>query len=314
MDVRYRVVSLFSGCGGLDLGVLGGFTSLGKKYQKHKFDIVWANDFDKNACDTFRKNIGSHIVCGDIVELLKDKKEFLKLKDIDVVIGGFPCQDFSVAGKRMGAKTKRGKLYKSFVKAVDLLQPKIFLAENVKGLLSIGNGMFMEKIKNDFKSVGYNVEHKLFRVADFGVPQKRERVLMIGVRGGLDNFVFPKPSVKNWIPVGQVIADLEYVPEGLVHNHFWSKARKNKGQGNISINKNDIAPTMRAEHHGNIEYHWNKKRRLSAREVARIQSFPDDFIFLNSTSQAYRQIGNAVPPVMGWYIAMAIEKFLSKSS
>ena len=313
MSVQYRVVSLFSGCGGLDLGLLGGFTVFDKRYKKRKFDLVWANDFDKNACETFRKNIGNHIVCGDIVKLLGDKKEFSKLTDIDVVVGGFPCQDFSVAGKRMGTKTKRGKLYKSFIKAVDLLRPKVFLAENVRGILSLNDGKVMEKIIGDCEKIGYKVEYKLFHVADFGVPQNRERVLIVGTEKGGGSFIFPKPKNKDRVSVGQAIQDLEHLSEGAVPNHFWSKAKKNNGQGNTHIKKNRIAPTMRAEHHGNIEYHWNKKRRLSAREAARIQSFPDHFIFFPSTSQAYRQIGNAVPPVMGWYMAGAIEKFFQKS-
>ena len=313
MGSQYRVVSLFSGCGGLDLGILGGFTVFDKRYKKRNFDLVWANDFDKNACETFRKNIGSHIVCGDIVNILEDKKEFSKLTDIDVVVGGFPCQDFSVAGKRMGTKTKRGKLYKSFINVVDLLRPKVFLAENVRGILSLDNGKVIEKIISGFEKVGYDVTYKLFHVADFGVPQHRERVLIVGTEKGNGDFVFPESKNKDRVTVEQAIQDLEHLPEGTIPNHFWSKARKNKGQGNTHVKKNRIAPTMRAEHHGNIEYHWNKKRRLSAREVARIQSFPDQFIFLPSTSQAYRQIGNAVPPVMGWHMAGAIEKFFEKS-
>ena len=311
---KHRVVSLFSGCGGFDLGILGGFTVFGKKYKKHKFEIVWANDVDKNACETFRKNIGDHIVCDDIVKLLQDKEEFTKLDNIDVVVGGFPCQDFSFAGKRKGTQTKRGRLYKSFIKAVDLLRPKIFLVENVKGLLLMNNGAVIEKMKSDFEKVGYYVEYKLFHVADFGVPQNRERVLMVGVKNKNRNFIFPKPNTANRFSVGKAIEDLENIPEGMVENHFWSRARKNKGQGNTHVNKNSIAPTIRAEHHGNIEYHWNKKRRLSAREAARIQSFPDNFIFYPSTSQAYRQIGNAVPPIMGWHMANATKKFLKESA
>ncbi len=230
-----------------------------------------------------------------------------------MVIGGFPCQDFSIAGKRKGTQTKRGKLYKSFIEVVELLQPKIFLAENVKGILSIKSGSVIKKIISDFEKIGYKVEYKLFHVADFGIPQNRERVLMVGVKNGAGNFIFPKPKTKKRLSVGQVIQDLEHLPEGAIHNHFWSKARKNSGQGNTRINKNKIAPTMRAEHHGNIEYHWNKRRRLSAREAARIQSFPDNFIFYPSTSQAYRQIGNAVPPVMGWHMAKAMENFFERS-
>jgi DNA (cytosine-5)-methyltransferase 1 len=108
----------------------------------------------------------------------------------------------------------------------------------------------------------------------------------------------------------EAIGDLEYVDEGAEPNHYWSKAKKNKGQGNNAVRKNSPGPTMRAEHHGNIEFHWNETRRLSAREAARIQSFPDDFIFYPSTSSAYKQIGNAVPPVFAWFLAKGIERFL----
>jgi len=115
------------------------------------------------------------------------------------------------------------------------------------------------------------------------------------------------------LTLGEAIGDLENLKEGAIPNHFWSKAKKNNGQGNNSVVKNQPGPTMRAEHHGNIEFHWNCKRRLSAREAARIQSFPDDMIFYPSTSSAYKQIGNAVPPVFAWHLAKAIEKFLSQN-
>jgi len=150
--------------------------------------------------------------------------------------------------------------------------------------------------------------------ADYEVPQKRERVVIVGTKKDLlPKFKFPKPVLKkdHWISLSEAIGDLEEVTEGKEINHYWSKAKKNKGQGNNAVQKNSPGPTMRAEHHGNIEFHWNGKRRLSAREAARIQSFPDDFIFYPSTSSAYKQIGNAVPPVFAWFIAKEIDNFLS---
>jgi len=321
MSKKYSVVSLFSGCGGLDLGFVGDFNFLNKKYSKRNFDIIWSNDLDKNACLTYKKNLNTEIVCGDITKIISGNLPDLFSKPLpqktDIVLGGFPCQDFSVAEKRRGFNSKRGNLYKSMIEVIKKTKPTLFLAENVRGLLNINNGALIEIIKKDFEAIGYNVEYKLFHVADYGVPENRERVIIIGINKNkkLPPFKFPKPthSKENWIAVEKVISDLEKANEGEVANHYWSKAKYCPGtQGNSKINKNKIAPTMRAEHHGNIEYHWNGKRRLSAREAARIQTFPDNFIFVPSTSSAYKQIGNAVPPVFGWHLAKAIEDYLNK--
>lgn len=317
----YKVVSLFSGCGGLDLGFKGDFTALGKKYSKRKFDITWANDFDNKACQTFSINFNSPIVCGDITEVLKGNYPDINTKlpaSTEVVLGGFPCQDFSVAGKRKGFEGNRGRLYQSMVETVKKTRPAIFVAENVRGLLSMDDGKAIETIVKDFADLGYKVVYKLHHAADFGVPQNRERVVIVGTdqKRGLPEFKFPKPTHKkeNWVTLNEAISDLENKKEGDVPNHFWSKAKLFEGtQGNSVVSKDKISPTMRAEHHGNIEFHWNGKRRLSAREAARIQTFPDDFIFYPSTSSAYRQIGNAVPPVFGWNIAKAVEKYLDQN-
>lgn len=318
----YKVVSLFSGCGGLDLGFTGGFSFLGKTYDKRNFDLIWSNDIEKNACNTFEKNFSKPIVCGDIRDILDNKYPDIfspKIPEQAVVVtGGFPCQDFSLAGKRRGFNSSRGNLYKSMIEVVKRLRPAIFLAENVKGLLSMNDGKAIDTIKNDFAEIGYNVEYQLFHVADYGVPQNRERVIIVGTSKDkkLPPFTFPKPthSKSKWVTLGEVIADLENTEEGAISNHYWSKAKMFKGtQGNSVVSKNKIGPTMRAEHHGNIEWHWNEKRRLSAREAARIQTFPDNFIFYPSTSSAYKQIGNAVPPVFGWHLATAIERFLDNN-
>jgi DNA (cytosine-5)-methyltransferase 1 len=315
---NFSLLSLFTGCGGLDLGFLGGFTFLNKEYRKHDFEIAWANDIDGNACLTFRKNFQHGIICGDIRDIIKNNQMGMfdspLPKKIDIVIGGFPCQDFSHAGKRKGFEGKRGTLYQSMAEVIKKTQPKIFLAENVKGLLTMNNGEATKQIVKDFEKLGYNVSYELFLTADFEVPQKRERVVIVGTRKDiLPDFVFPKTvlSEKDWITVEKAIGDLENVNEGDFVNHFWSKAKKNKGQGNNPVSKNQPGPTMRAEHHGNIEFHWNEKRRLSAREAARIQSFPDNFVFYPSTSSAYKQIGNAVPPVFAWHLGEATQNFLN---
>lgn len=307
----YNIVSLFSGAGGLDLGFQGGFTFLDKKYKKNDFKIIWANDIDKSACQSFSTYFKHDIICQDIREILSSIGS--TTDDVDIVLGGFPCQDFSYAGKRKGLKSDRGNLYKSMCQVIQNTKPLLFLAENVKGILTINSGETIKQIIQEFSELGYYVQYKLLLSADYEVPQKRERVVIIGTKKeSLPPFVFPKPVLNSsqWITLGKSIGDLEHLVEGTIPNHYWSKAKKNNGQGNSSVSKNSIAPTIRAEHHGNIEFHWNEKRRLSAREVARIQSFPDDFIFYPSTSSAYKQIGNAVPPVLAWHLAKAIQQFL----
>lgn len=141
---KYTVASLFAGCGGLDLGFVGNFTSLGKKYKTNNFNIVWANDFDEHACVTYQKYFKHPIVCGDIIQILDNKKSSSLDKPIppkvDIVLGGFPCQDFSHAGKRKGFNSKRGLLYQSMMEVIRRTRPILFVAENVRGLLTMNNG------------------------------------------------------------------------------------------------------------------------------------------------------------------------------
>ncbi len=318
--MNYKILSLFSGCGGLDLGFQGGFRFLDNIFSKNTFKIIWSNDVDKNACQTYGHYFDHPIVCGDIREILKNNHTELFAspmpEDVDVVLGGFPCQDFSHSGKRMGFTRSRGTLYQAMSDVIVRTQPKIFLAENVKGLLTLNNGEAIKQIIQDFKAIGYHVSYKLLLTANFGVPQKRERVIIIGTRKDLlPKFDFSKMlnQETDWMSIRHAIGDLEDKDEGGANNHFWSKAKKNRGQGNNAVAKDSPAPTMRAEHHGNIEFHWNKKRRLSAREAARIQSFPDDLFFYPSTSSAYKQIGNAVPPVFAWHLAKAMSSFLNQN-
>lgn len=326
----YQVISLFSGCGGLDLGIEGDFTYLGHYYAKNPFKIIWANDINKRATETQKLNFKNiNIVCDDITSIIDGKqnnplnlqKDVSPLpKNADVIIGGFPCQDFSLAGKRQGLTVARGKLYQSMARVIEVVKPKVFLAENVKGLISWKNGLAIQTIVKDFSQLGYDVDFKLFNTADFGVPQIRERVIIVGVRKDLHKKIeWPKPTHSSndktllpWVTIRDAIQDLE---DDAIHqslpNHGYSKAKYYPGkQGNTITVATKPAPTMRAEHHGNIEFHYSLPRRLSAREAARIQSFPDNFIFLQSTSDAYRQIGNAVAPVFAWHMAQMLKTIL----
>ena len=330
---KFKVVSLFTGAGGLDLGLKGGFTSVGESYEHNPFDIIWANELNRKACDTLELNFpDTQVVCGDISKIAKVNQEQeqnvelfehnVEIPSADVVVGGFPCQDFSLAGKRQGLTVQRGQLYLSMAKVIENVKPKVFLAENVKGLLSWEGGLGIKTMVEDFAKIGYKVSYRLLNTADYGVPQKRERVIILGVREDIDaDIVWPEPThssdpestgLKPWVTLKDAIGDLE---DDKVHfclpNSGYSKAKLFPGrQGNTKTKADYPGPTMRAEHHGNIEFHYGLDRRLSAREAARIQSFPDDFVFLRSTSDAYRQVGNAVAPVFGWHLAKALQKML----
>lgn len=178
---KYRVISLFSGAGGMDLG----FINAG-------FDIVWANDFFKEAVESYKKNVDDRIVYGDITQI--DSSEMPD--EIDLVIGGFPCQGFSVANNKRSMKDERNFLYKEMLRVIRDKKPKFFVAENVKGILSMKKGKVIEMIKKDFRSLGYEVEARLLNAAEYGVPQARERVVIIGNRIGVKN-PYPKPT--HWV-------------------------------------------------------------------------------------------------------------------
>ncbi len=340
---NWSVISLFSGCGGMDIGFEGGFKFLNKYYNSDRtelnksFEIVLANDIFKDACNDYRNYFKQktgktpNVINRDIAEFLDEvelrpQNERIKIfpETCDVVIGGFPCQDFSVAGKRKGLKSDRGKLYLQMKRVIEMTSPKIFIAENVKGLTNLGGAL--QKIKDDFANTGtgYYITHKLHMAADFGVPQTRERVFICGIRKDLDpeHFNFPLEThsmepddtgLLPWVTSNEAIGDLIEKPK-FTNQHQYSKA-KNYGahlQGNKPIKRDYPSPTIRAEHHGNIEFHYSLERRLSIRECARIQTFPDDYEFISSASKAYKEIGNAVPPVLGWHIAQSVANALAK--
>lgn len=306
LNAMFSVVSLFSGCGGMDLGFQGGFKFLGKRYAKQPFDIQWANDFNEAACRTYFKNVGQHIQCGDVWEKISELP-----KSADVVIGGFPCQDISVNGKGAGVDGKRSGLYRAMVQVVKQLQPKIFVAENVKGLLMRHNEKSLERVIHDFSALGYDVQYKLYSAADYGVPQTRERVIIVGTRQKNTFFVPPKPThIGAHITASQAIHDLEDLPEDAAFSHIWSRASKSAEQGSRHLKADRPGYTIRAECHGNIQFHYSKPRRMSMREAARFQSFPDNFHFDAGLRETERMIGNAVPPVLAWHVANAVKKYL----
>ena len=303
---RISVASMFSGCGGMDLGFRGGFNFLGHRYIRNNFDIVWANEINADACKTYRENLGD-IINADINDVIGDVPQ-----GVDVVIGGFPCQDISINGKMLGIKGKRSSLYKAIVDVVARVRPKVFVAENVGALLMKKHEASRQKILDDFNALGYTIHYQLYHAENYGVPQTRERVFIVGTREDIPVFVPPTPTtVEAPITAQEALGDLENHPRDIAFSHVWSEAKVSGEQGNRHLVADRPGYTMRAECHGNIQFHYALPRRISMREAARIQSFPDDFIFPVGIRSAERQIGNAVPPVLAWHVARAVQRILT---
>lgn len=324
-----NIISLFSGCGGLDLG----FEQVGD------YQTIWANDFKHEACVTFRHNFGDVIVEGDIEQI--DPYNDETIPECDLILGGFPCQDFSIIWKQPGLNGERGNLYKSFLRFVDAKKPKAFVAENVKGILTANGKKAIQQIIEDFQGIapGYIVKAHLYNFADYGVPEFRERVLIVGIRVDTGfNFEHPRPTHGNteglipYVTVGEAFDGVEQVPH---NNEPIRCAERTKTiisliseggnftdipqdspyyvKGMIShvyrrIHRSEPSKTIIAAGGGGTwGYHYPENRPLTNRERARIQSFPDDFIFYGNTTEVRRQIGNAVPPVGVHAIANALK-------
>ena len=321
---RPKVVSLFSGCGGMDLA-----------FHQEGFEVVWANDNNEWACNTFRRNFGDRVVCADVAQV-----DFSTVPDCDVIIGGFPCQDFSMIWKRKGLQTERGNLYRHFVDLVSLKRPSLFVAENVKGLLTANKGKAIQQITDDFAKQGYRVNVNPVNFADYGAPQLRERILIIGVREDLKRELeIPKPTHKGkHIGAREALKGVERVlhnNERLnIHPLTIEKLKLINPGGNFT----DIPPSSPHYVNGMIShvyrrlhpdkpsttiiagggggtwgYHYKEPRPLTNRERARLFGFPDDFVFEGSITEVRRQIGNAVPPAGIRPFAKKIRQFLNGS-
>lgn len=298
-----RVVSLFSGAGGLDLG----FVQAGCQ-------IVWANDLYRDAVETYRENLGRHIVCDDIAKIPSEQ-----IPACDIVIGGFPCQGFSVANTKRHESDQRNALYLQLLRVIKDKKPKFFLAENVKGILHFAQGRVFQRILEDMRELGYVVKYKLFNVADYGVPQRRERVIFVGVRNGIDfEYEFPAPThskdgtngLPRWVSVGEA---LTIYPDpdvsNNIPNHAYSRYKLNFNGylGHRPLDPDKPAPTVtaRGDDKGGVVIlpHPNGERRMTGRELATVQGFPPTYRFMGPLSSVYRQIGNAVPPLFARQIA-----------
>lgn len=391
-----RILSLFSGCGGLDLGLEGGFVTLKKsvneknhpdwideiinrdfvRLKKSRFETVFTNDIlpcAERAWNNYfskKRNVDGIYHVESIVNLVKksQNRTFKFPSNIDVVTGGFPCQDFSVAGKRLGFDSmkshnglkeehaeneSRGTLYLWMKQVIEIVKPKIFIAENVKGLVSLGEAKTI--IEEDFRNIdeGYCVvDAQVLKAWEYGVPQSRERIVFIGIsrkyadplilkdietKGFLSNY-YPYPPKTHGEGLKKVVTCKDAFVNLKEPEFSTDKSQQNfsrakyygKMQGSSEVHLSGIGPTIRSEHHGNIEFRRLSKehggineaelskglveRRLTVRECARIQTFPDDYEFVFddgknrvNSSDAYKIIGNAVPPLLGFAIGRRLE-------
>lgn len=312
MDKKYSVVSLFAGAGGLDMG-----------FENQGFHVLWANDVDKDACETHRLWSDAEVFQGDIKTVDLDR-----IPSADIITGGFPCQGFSLAGPRK-IDDKRNVLYKYFVNLVDIKQPYAFVAENVKGILTLGDGTIIEAIIEDFSLRGYNVFATLVNAADYGVPQDRWRVIMIGFRKdfSINNFEFPQPyNIK--VTLSDALKDipspkLADICQGAYSSRYMSRNRKREWN-NVSytipamskqVPLHPSSPEMTKI--GEDQWRFGDNgitRRFSWQEAAAIQTFPKEMLFVGNLTSKYKQIGNAVPVKLAEVAAGQIYKMLEKYS
>lgn len=320
---RLKVASLFCGCGGTDVGIQGDFVYLGKHYASNDTDIVYANDIEKTACTIFEKNFG---ITPDSRDIRDVKSE--ELPEFDILTGGFPCQSFSIVAqnpKRLGIKDEKGMLFFEMCRILRDRQPKCFIAENVKGLLTANKREAFPLIIKEFEESGYDVFYKVVRAVEYGVPQKRERVIIVGFRKDLQiSFEFPEAIItdeKNYVPlktiIEQTVDEKYYFSDKAVAGMMKNRDSMNKGRAQdpdepcntvgahlakVSLNSTD--PVL---------MDGERYRRFTPREVARIQSFPETFQLVESESAQYKALGNAIPPVMFWYIMKAVKEQLDKA-
>lgn len=326
----YTHVSLFAGVGGIDLG-----------FRVAGFKTVWANDIDADACETFRENLGE-IAEGDIRTI-----EFPDVGNVDVLSAGFPCQPFSNAGSRRGVKDERGDLYSYALKAVETFKPKVVLFENVRGLLSVkvAKKLLIEEILRQLHELGYDSQLKLVDASNHRVPQRRLRLLIIGTQRDMDlgTFRFPQEKHKAGLSIGETVLDVpsylpnqneimqlnpqaimlgsmvpeggswknipyEMLPERLkyisnnMEKYRWPKFYRRFHRDEVA---GTITAAFKPENAG--VWHPTESRVFSVREVARVQSFPDWFVFGGrSVKSKYQQIGNAVPPRLAYEVALEV--------
>jgi DNA (cytosine-5)-methyltransferase 1 len=326
--MELKAVSLFCGCGGADLGLVGGFDYLGKIYPKNNIEIVHASDINPKAIETYNANFSHKALCEDVCDI-----DF-KLNEADIVIGGFPCQNFSTVNPTKDPEDKSNQLFWELSRVVKQTQPKVFIGENVRGFATLKKGKYLRMALEEFENIGYDVQWTILNSSHYGVPQLRQRVFIVGFRKDLNlkgKFQFPEathgPGLKPITPLKRVLFDHDTVGE----KYYFSaravegvkKAKKNMKRAvaqdtdgpcltitahlaKVSLNSRDPVLLVNPEK--------ERYRRFSPREAARIQSFPDSFEFPVSQGNAYIQIGNAIPPVIMWHLVRSVTRTLNNQS
>lgn len=335
--IEFKLAELFCGPGGLSLGASSAVVNAGNTTYSVK--PVWANDIDSDTCETYRKNIHLNhpeaVFCGSVEDV-----NFTKVPAFDVLAFGFPCNDFSIVGEQKGFEGKYGPLYSYGVKAINVHNPKWIIAENVSGLQSANGGQAFEKILDDLKNAGkgYTLTANLYKFEDYGVPQYRHRVVIIGIRNDLGlEFKVPAPThIGSHVSVQQALSNIppdasnseitrqsEIVVQRLMHippgKNAWYEGlpkhlRLNVKSARMSqiykrLDPNRPSYTITGSGGGGTHaYHWQEPRALTNRERARIQTFPDNFEFVGSKESVRKQIGMAVPPKAAQAIVEAVLK------
>ena len=338
-EIKFRLAELFSGPGGLALGAIRSFAE--NKDTIYGIEPIWANDYDADTCKTYARNIHNgndkSVICADVQEI-----DFGEVPKFDALAFGFPCNDFSVVGEQKGFGGKFGPLYSHGVRAINTHNPKWFIAENVSGLQSANNGDAFRQILKDLRGAGkgYVLTPHLYKFEEYGVPQQRHRIVIIGIRKDLGlKFKVPAPTTKyNYVSAREAIENpripdnaqnheftkqsagvverLKYIPAG---ENAWYEGipqhlRLNVKGARMSqiykrLDPKKPAYTITGSGGGGTHvYHWSEHRALTNRERARLQSFPDNFVFEGSKESARKQIGMAVPPVGAQAVISAVLK------
>lgn len=326
---KYKYIDLFSGAGGMSLG-----------FDKANFENVLAVEYDECFASTYKYNFPEHnLRVGDIKNISNEEiKQLIGDNKIDVIIGGPPCQGFSIAGKigRNFIDDERNKLFKEFVRFVDVIKPKMFVMENVAALKTHNKGKTIDEIVTEFKKVGYSVKYDVLNAVNFGVPQQRRRIFIIGTLKEKNVFEFPDeckevitveealkglPKLKSGetssIPnhnamkhSEQMLEKMSYVKDGGNRQDIPEEIRPKSGDIRKYIRYNSKEPSICITGDMRKVFHYEQNRALTGRELARIQTFPDEFIFQGNAGKVQQQIGNAVPPKLAFQIANSIRKVL----
>lgn len=312
----YSVVSYFCGCGGLDLGFRGGFKYRDVDYRRLPFDILKAYDHDPRCIETYNDYFGAdHAAVKDLASAMPEE-----MPKADILIGGFPCQEFSSCGPLGGLNSERGQLYKTMIAYMKKHNPIIVVGENVINLERMENGETLKIITDNLIKAGYEVRVWNMFAPEYGVPQRRTRLIIMCVKKDVfKKYGFPVepiPAFKDkYRSIEWAIGDLVHVVDNSIPNqgeYFEaSKAKNGNGQGDERSKKDKPAYTIRANPKSRMQFHYSLNRRLTVRECARIQTFPDDFTFKFSKTVNISQIGNAVPPILAYLVAKSVAEYLS---